>query len=510
MRPAGLEAFSKKRENRSGIYSYEQRPGELPGAIPERARRPSARRRVPCGAAAVVSQADDVVDRQREEGGDPPVPAGQAGRGLPCRQASLSRRRPPTTGWPRRCVDSGRWGCSRSSSSCSATPSSSPLSAILALVTRLARVPLPSWASCPSLGADRSARVFGAALKLFMKSVVMPLFGADPVNRVPLPGRQYCRLAVGLYAVTVGAGFGEETIFRGFAFEGCPAARHERGRHCRHRRFTSVWFGAEHYSLQGLAGVQQATVSAWSSAPLRHDAPPADADRRARRVRHHGGGADLLGAGDRRPGRSFVRVSSAEGGQGGFQTWSGTDPGREQPQKFRERREHFPAFPSPPRRTPSDQGANDGIRFALRPTEPLEVDMVRRSIRATAEEKRQTLPGDDLIPRPTASLTQAITLHCTADRIWPWLAQMGAGRAGWSTATTRSTTAASRAPSASCRSCRPSRLATCFRGCHTPSKDSSSSPARSSISWVLVAPADGHAIVTRSFVLEPARTARPA
>jgi uncharacterized protein YdeI (YjbR/CyaY-like superfamily) len=30
MRPAGLAAFSKKRENRSGIYSYEQRPAELP------------------------------------------------------------------------------------------------------------------------------------------------------------------------------------------------------------------------------------------------------------------------------------------------------------------------------------------------------------------------------------------------------------------------------------------------------------------------------------------------
>ena len=30
MRPAGLEAFSKKRENRSGIYSYEQRPLTLP------------------------------------------------------------------------------------------------------------------------------------------------------------------------------------------------------------------------------------------------------------------------------------------------------------------------------------------------------------------------------------------------------------------------------------------------------------------------------------------------
>jgi uncharacterized protein YdeI (YjbR/CyaY-like superfamily) len=30
MRPAGLEAFSKKRENKSGIYSYEQRPVTLP------------------------------------------------------------------------------------------------------------------------------------------------------------------------------------------------------------------------------------------------------------------------------------------------------------------------------------------------------------------------------------------------------------------------------------------------------------------------------------------------
>ena len=31
--------------------------------------------------------------------------------------------------------------------------------------------------------------------------------------------------------------------------------------------FTSVWFGAEHYSLQGLAGVQQATVVGLASAP---------------------------------------------------------------------------------------------------------------------------------------------------------------------------------------------------------------------------------------------------
>jgi len=30
MRPAGLEAFAAKRENRSGVYSYEQRPIDLP------------------------------------------------------------------------------------------------------------------------------------------------------------------------------------------------------------------------------------------------------------------------------------------------------------------------------------------------------------------------------------------------------------------------------------------------------------------------------------------------
>ncbi|HYR88822.1 MAG TPA: hypothetical protein VE422_32395 [Terriglobia bacterium] len=30
MQPAGLKAFEARKENRSGIYSYEQRPVELP------------------------------------------------------------------------------------------------------------------------------------------------------------------------------------------------------------------------------------------------------------------------------------------------------------------------------------------------------------------------------------------------------------------------------------------------------------------------------------------------
>jgi membrane protease YdiL (CAAX protease family) len=141
-----------------------------------------------------------------------------------------------------------------------------PLSAILALVwARLARVPLHE------LGFVRPRRwiptvaggiLFGVALKLVMKSVVMPLFGADPVNQAfrYLAGNT-AALPWVLYAVTVGAGFGEETIFRGFAFErlrrlfGTSAAAT-----VVIIALTAVWFGAEHYSLQGLAGVQQAAV----------------------------------------------------------------------------------------------------------------------------------------------------------------------------------------------------------------------------------------------------------
>src|SRR5687767_14066567 len=53
------------------------------------------------------------------------------------------------------------------------------------------------------------------------------------------------------------------------------------------------------------------------------------------------------------------------------------------------------------------------------------------SVRATIDEKRRELPGDELIPDPLASLTHAITVRCLPQEVWPWLAQMGAGRAGW-------------------------------------------------------------------------------
>ena len=44
-----------------------------------------------------------------------------------------------------------------------------------------------------------------------------------------------------------------------------------------------------------------------------------------------------------------------------------------------------------------------------------------------------SLPGDDIMPHPMIEWTRATTIHATPDRIWPWLVQMGHGRAGWYT-----------------------------------------------------------------------------
>jgi len=39
--------------------------------------------------------------------------------------------------------------------------------------------------------------------------------------------------------------------------------------------------------------------------------------------------------------------------------------------------------------------------------------------------------ADDLIPEPMATITHGITIRGAPADVWPWLVQMGAGRAGW-------------------------------------------------------------------------------
>jgi len=54
-----------------------------------------------------------------------------------------------------------------------------------------------------------------------------------------------------------------------------------------------------------------------------------------------------------------------------------------------------------------------------------------RSVRATHAEQTEPLPADEIIKEPLGSLTHAITIRGSRTDVWPWLAQMGAGRAGW-------------------------------------------------------------------------------
>ena len=142
-----------------------------------------------------------------------------------------------------------------------------PVSAVLVLVwARLSRtlwreigyVRPKSWTRTLAIGI-----VFGVAFKFAMKAIVMPLLGAPPINEAYhfLAGNT-AALPWMLYVIIVGAGFGEETVFRGWMFE----------------RFgklfgpgvwakilivliTSVWFALAHYSVQGVPGVEQAMVT---------------------------------------------------------------------------------------------------------------------------------------------------------------------------------------------------------------------------------------------------------
>jgi hypothetical protein len=60
--------------------------------------------------------------------------------------------------------------------------------------------------------------------------------------------------------------------------------------------------------------------------------------------------------------------------------------------------------------------------------------LVRPKIRSWGvdpAEAELALPGDDLITDPSHTETRGITIDAPPARIWPWLVQMGYGRAGW-------------------------------------------------------------------------------
>jgi membrane protease YdiL (CAAX protease family) len=104
--------------------------------------------------------------------------------------------------------------------------------------------------------------VFGIAFKFLLKAIVMPLLGADPVNQAYhyLAGNRGA-LPGAIYLMIVSAGFGEETVFRGYMFERLGKFF---GRGTRAKALivviTALWFGLMHYLGQGLAGAEQGTI----------------------------------------------------------------------------------------------------------------------------------------------------------------------------------------------------------------------------------------------------------
>ena len=115
-----------------------------------------------------------------------------------------------------------------------------------------------SWTRSLVLGLT-----FGALFKLAMKAIVMPLLGAPPINaRYHFLAGNAAAVPAMLYAVIIGAGFGEETVFRGYMFERLgklfgtiPRAK------IAIALITATLFAAAHYPDQRVPGVEQAAFT---------------------------------------------------------------------------------------------------------------------------------------------------------------------------------------------------------------------------------------------------------
>lgn len=113
-----------------------------------------------------------------------------------------------------------------------------------------------SWSATLAIGV-----AFGITFKLLMKALVMPLLGAPPVNQAYhyLAGNR-ALLPAAIWAM-INAGFSEETVFRGYLFERLGKLLGNKGwAKIFIILFTSVWFGLEHYSVQGIGGVEQSAI----------------------------------------------------------------------------------------------------------------------------------------------------------------------------------------------------------------------------------------------------------
>jgi membrane protease YdiL (CAAX protease family) len=115
-----------------------------------------------------------------------------------------------------------------------------------------------SWIGTAAVGI-----AFGVALKLLVKSVVMPLLGADPINHTYhyLVGNAAALPAI-LLTVIISGGYCEEIVFRGYMFERLGKVfGHGLGAKTLAVLLTAGLFALAHYHDQGIAGVEQASIT---------------------------------------------------------------------------------------------------------------------------------------------------------------------------------------------------------------------------------------------------------
>jgi hypothetical protein len=61
------------------------------------------------------------------------------------------------------------------------------------------------------------------------------------------------------------------------------------------------------------------------------------------------------------------------------------------------------------------------------------LQVLGRTAGSTPGERRSELPGDDVVPDPSAVTNHAVTIAAPTEAIWPWLTQMGWHRGGYYT-----------------------------------------------------------------------------
>jgi CAAX protease family protein len=142
-----------------------------------------------------------------------------------------------------------------------------PLSAVLVLLwVQLSRTPWSeigyvrprNWLVDVVVGV-----AIGIVLKFALKAIVMPLLGADAINHTYhyLAGNAAAAAAEVITLIVV-AGFGEETVFRGYLFERFGKLLGKSiGARIMTVVTTALFFASLHYHDQGLAGVEQAIIT---------------------------------------------------------------------------------------------------------------------------------------------------------------------------------------------------------------------------------------------------------